>query len=65
MDAEAIKDLNAVEQVLMKLLYSVYNLALESSPSKELVEIFTLAILTTTSKFSQGSGDRSVPGAFR
>jgi len=42
MDAEAIKDLNAIEQVLMKHLYSVYNWALEISPSKELVEIFTL-----------------------
>ena len=29
MDAEAIKDLNAIEQVLMKHLYSVYNWALE------------------------------------
>ena len=42
MDAEAIKDLNAIEQLLMKHLYSVYNWALEISPSKELVEIFTL-----------------------
>ena len=40
MDSEAIKDLNAIEQVLMKHLYSVYNWALEISPSKELVEIF-------------------------
>ena len=42
MDAEAIKDLNTIEKVLMKHLYSVYNWAFEISPSKELVEIFTL-----------------------
>ena len=63
MDAEAIKDLNSIEQVLMKHLYSVYNWALEISPSKELVEIFTLR-LPQSQSFSQGSGDRSVPGAF-
>ena len=51
MDAEAIKDLNAIEQVLMKHLYSVYNWALEISPSKELVEILRSATPTTISKF--------------
>ena len=51
MDAEAIKDLNAIEQVLMKHLYSVYNWALEISPSKELVEIFTLRYTYHNLKF--------------
>ena len=73
MDAEAIKDLNAIEQVLMKHLYSVYNWALEISPSKELVEIFTLrytyhnlkvsrsAIPTTISKFFSRAGRQVSP----
>ena len=63
MDAEAIKDLNAIEQVLMKHLYSVYNWALEISPSKEL-DFHAPLHLPQSQSFSQGSGDRSVLGAF-
>ncbi len=51
MDAEAIKDLNAIEQVLMKHLYSVYNWALEISPVRSWWRFSRSAIPTTISKF--------------
>lgn len=42
MEADAVRDLNALEQVLMQHLFDVYSWALANSPDPAVVEIFSL-----------------------